>query len=102
MTQVTPEEIRHLAGLSRLKLSETEVARLGHDLPRIVEFVDGLRQVPLTDEPLIGNTVPLEALRADEVSTGGLTLSQLQHLAPGWEDNQLVVPAVFGEESDAA
>lgn len=102
MTHVNQEEIRHLADLARLELTEDEQTVIGHDLPKIVEFVDGLRQVSLTNESDAHRTVALENLRADESGSDGLTLDQLSSLAPRWEGNQLVVPPVFGEENNAA
>jgi len=103
MTQVTPEEISHLANLARLELSDEEMVTLSHDLPKIVEFVEGLRQVKLTDSVAVAPAVPLETLRADEIDSDSLTVEQLSKLAPNWseENDQLVVPAVFGEGNEA-
>lgn len=106
MSQLTPEEVNHLASLARLTLSGEEQAKFGQELPKIVEFVEQLREVKLDGDVETTKTTPLEAMRSDEVSSGRLTLAQLEQLAPTWRaippaGGQVEVPAVFGEDADA-
>jgi aspartyl-tRNA(Asn)/glutamyl-tRNA(Gln) amidotransferase subunit C len=103
MSELSREEIDHLAQLSRLTLSAEEKEKFTKQLPDIIGFVDQLRVVPgLKKNTLVKTkTVPLAKLRADEESGEKLSLEQLQKLAPAWRDGQLEVPAVFGEVEDA-
>lgn len=99
MTQISAAEVAHLATLARLNLSADEQAKFAEELPKIVDFVEQLQQVPLDDANQETATTPLEAMRPDEVSGDRLTLDQLEKLAPTWRDGQVEVPAVFGEEN---
>lgn len=43
---ISPEEVKNLASLARLDLSEAEVAKLPHDLDAILAYVGELKSVP--------------------------------------------------------
>ena len=44
---MTPEEVRHLARLAQLQLSEEEVQRLARDLAGILDWIAMLDELPL-------------------------------------------------------
>lgn len=98
MSQLTPDEIQHLADLARLTLSAEERVNFAQELPKIVTFVEQLQQVKLDGDIENAKTIPLEAMREDVVSSERLSPAQLEALAPNWNNGQVVVPAVFGEE----
>lgn len=102
MTLLSSSELDHLANLARLSLTDEEKERLAHQLPEIIEFVDQLQRVTIDEQAPTKQVVELERLRADEPNSEGLTLEQIEQLAaPDFQDNQLVVPAVFGEGENA-
>ena len=43
--KITEKEVRYVAGLANLQLSEEEVARLRNDLDGILEHIDKLNQI---------------------------------------------------------
>ncbi|MDP3993328.1 MAG: Asp-tRNA(Asn)/Glu-tRNA(Gln) amidotransferase subunit GatC [bacterium] len=100
MSEISRQEIEHLAKLSRLTLSTHEKEKFAKQLPEILEFVDQLSVVAKLSSIGQPQTVLLAKLRADEESSEKLTLEDLQKLAPAWHDSQLEVPAVFGEVAD--
>lgn len=100
MSEITSADVAHLATLARIKLSAEEQQEFAGELPKIVEFVEQLRQVKLASAGEQTKTVDLKDLRDDVVASNQLSLTQLEGLAPEWRDGQNVVPAVFGESSD--
>ncbi|MHB8903795.1 MAG: Asp-tRNA(Asn)/Glu-tRNA(Gln) amidotransferase subunit GatC [Patescibacteria group bacterium] len=42
---ITKEEIKHIAELSRLKLSDEEMLKLGADLSSILDYIEKLKEV---------------------------------------------------------
>ena len=42
---ITYEEIKHIAELARLKLSETEITKLGSELAAILNYIEKLKEV---------------------------------------------------------
>ncbi|PSQ21801.1 Asp-tRNA(Asn)/Glu-tRNA(Gln) amidotransferase GatCAB subunit C [Halobacteriales archaeon QS_8_65_32] len=86
---VTPADVRHVAGLARVDLTEEEVDRFTEQFADILEYFETLDAVPETDDdPELVNV-----LRADEVREG---LSQAEALrnAPETEDGYFKGPKV--------
>lgn len=57
---LTQEQIRHIAKLSRLKLSEDDVQQYSGQLSNIVDYIDQLNEIPdseLAKVTLVGETV---------------------------------------------
>lgn len=100
MSEISNEDITHLAKLSRLTLSSGEKEKFTKQLPEILEFVDQLSVVAKISSEKPSQTTPLVKLRADEESSEKLSLETLQKLAPAWHEDQVEVPAVFGEVAD--
>jgi aspartyl-tRNA(Asn)/glutamyl-tRNA(Gln) amidotransferase subunit C len=65
---ITIEEIKHIAELSRLKLSDEEMLKLGSDLGSILEYIETLKEV---DTKKVKETAQVsglsDVLREDEV-----------------------------------
>src|SRR5450755_2605418 len=94
MARIGPEEVRELATLARLQLSEEEVVRMTGDLAAILEYVDALRALDTTDVEPMTHAVPFDCpLRPDEV---GASLSAEEALsnAPRREGNFFEVPRI--------
>ncbi|MDO8650392.1 MAG: Asp-tRNA(Asn)/Glu-tRNA(Gln) amidotransferase subunit GatC [Candidatus Berkelbacteria bacterium] len=100
MSEISKEDITHLAKLSRLTLSDEEKENFANQLPEILEFVDQLSAVSKLSSEKPTQITPLAKLRADEESSEKLSLEILQKLAPAWHEDQVEVPAVFGEVAD--
>lgn len=63
------EEVRHIARLARLGLSEEEVERLSLQMSSTLEHFEILRQLDTTGVPPATHTVPLQnVFRKDEVA----------------------------------
>ncbi len=45
MTQLTPEQVRHIAKLARLRLTDAEAAKMAQELTSILKYVDMLGEV---------------------------------------------------------
>lgn len=100
MSEISNEDITHLAKLSRLTLSAEEKEKFAKQLPEILEFVDQLSVVAKLSSEKSAQAVPLAMLRSDQESSERLPLEVLRKLAPSWNDDQVEVPAVFGEVVD--
>ena len=65
---ITREEIKHIAELSRLELSEEEMAKLGDQLSSILEYVSQLNEVDTKKvEPTAQVSGLTDIWRVDEV-----------------------------------
>lgn len=93
---VTPEVVRKVAELARLKLPEEELALWTEQLSRIVEHIDQLRQIPEVAFAAETSGAPIPTpLRVDEPRPGGGEKA-LEENAPRLSHGYGVVPRVVG------
>jgi len=63
---ISKEEVKHIAKLARLELTDEEVIKMQKDLSAILDYFDLLKKAPKVKEGA-GDFHDLEALRKDEV-----------------------------------
>ncbi|WP_413319539.1 Asp-tRNA(Asn)/Glu-tRNA(Gln) amidotransferase subunit GatC [Agrococcus sp. 1P02AA] len=98
MSDITREQVQHLAGLARIALTDEEVASLTTELSQIVDAIATVREVAGDDVPATSHPVPMaNVLRADVV---GETLTHEQAFAgaPSHDGERFRVSAILGEE----
>jgi aspartyl-tRNA(Asn)/glutamyl-tRNA(Gln) amidotransferase subunit C len=96
---LTVEEVRNIAQLARLQLSEPELRRFAQQLSAVLEHAARLQQVDTTAIPPTASVLPLTApLRPDEPRPG-LPVERLLANAPEAEADMFRVPQVLEEQS---
>jgi aspartyl-tRNA(Asn)/glutamyl-tRNA(Gln) amidotransferase subunit C len=94
---LTLEEVRKIAHLARLNLSENEIAMYGPQLSRILEFVEQMNQTDTSNvEPLAHPLDLSQPLRIDTVNEPNLR-DKFQQIAPQVEAGLYLVPKVIDE-----
>lgn len=94
---LTPEEVRKIAHLARLNLSESDIALYTPQLSRIVDFIEQLNQADTAKvEPLAHPLDISQRLRADVITETDLR-AKYQDLAPQVEAGLYLVPKVIEE-----
>jgi aspartyl-tRNA(Asn)/glutamyl-tRNA(Gln) amidotransferase subunit C len=67
--KLSDEQVRHIAWLARLGLSDEEVDKFSLQLSNILDNVEILQQVDTTNVPPATHTIPLQnVLRKDDVA----------------------------------
>lgn len=93
---ITPGDIQRTAHLARLVLTADEITRFGRDLQRIVEYIDQLGDVDISDVDPRGVTTHGRAdLREDRVFPS-LSRDDALANAPDIVDGMFRVPRVIG------
>ena len=96
MTQISTDDVRHLAQLSSIQLSDDEMVSLKEDITNILGYVE---QLSVLDTDAIEPTYQVTGLenvwREDEVENEAITREQLLTLAPETHDHQVKVPKVL-------
>ena len=98
MPEITREEVRHLANLARIDLSDDELDHLAPQLSVILESVASISDVAAGDIPPTSHPLPLTNVFRDDVVTPGLTAEQALAGAPASEQHRFSVPRILGEE----
>ena len=98
MPSLSPAEVAHLARLSRLDLTDDELAQLGTQLEVILGAVARVSEVAADDVPPTTHAVPVvNVTRPDEIGPC-LTAAEALAAAPATEDNRFRVPRILDEE----
>ena len=94
--EIKREDILHLASLSNLTLSESEVESLGRDLRDIIKYISLLDELDVSDMDPTYQVTELENVwREDEVIQQDADREELLALAKDTKDNQVEVPQVL-------
>jgi aspartyl-tRNA(Asn)/glutamyl-tRNA(Gln) amidotransferase subunit C len=98
MSEITPDVVRHLAGLSRIALTDDEITKLTGELGAIVDSVAKVNEVATPDVPATSHPIPLTNVFRPDVPGETLTTEQALAGAPEHDGSRFKVSAILGEE----
>jgi aspartyl-tRNA(Asn)/glutamyl-tRNA(Gln) amidotransferase subunit C len=92
------DDVRHVAKLARLDLSDGEITTLQSELTALLDHVDKIRQLDTAGVPPTAHPLPLQnVLRADDVRPS-IDREVVLAEAPAVEDERFLVPSILGTE----
>ncbi|MGH8901258.1 MAG: Asp-tRNA(Asn)/Glu-tRNA(Gln) amidotransferase subunit GatC [Egibacteraceae bacterium] len=98
---LSTDEVRHVARLARLALTDEEVESLRSQLSDILAYAEKVGEVAASDVPPTGHAYPLRnVFRADEPRPS-LTADEAVSTAPEPQDGRFHVPRIVGDEREA-
>lgn len=96
MTDISIDDVRHLAQLSSLQLSDNEAESLRKDLADILKYINQLSELDTSGVEPTYQVIDIDNVwRDDTIDTYGLDREALLALAPEKEANQIKVPKVL-------
>jgi aspartyl-tRNA(Asn)/glutamyl-tRNA(Gln) amidotransferase subunit C len=98
MSEISEEQVAHLANLARIALTPEEITSLTSELDQIVDSIAKVQEVATPDVPATSHPVPLENVYRDDVVGQTLTIDQALANAPERSDDRFKVSAILGEE----
>ena len=98
MTEITPELVRHLAGLARIEVTEAEVAQFASQLALIVDSVATVRAIDSDDINATSHPIAMSNVFREDVVTPSLTQAQALSGAPESDSGRFKVSAILDEE----
>ncbi len=96
MTQISRDDVQHLAQLSSLQLADDEIDALQTDITNILGYVEQLGELDTSGvEPTYQVTDLQNVWRDDSVIDYGISREALLELSHESADNQVKVPKVL-------
>lgn len=92
------DEVRRIAELAKLDLTDDEVALYAGQLSHILDYFQKLQALDTSQIPPTASVLPLRNVLRDDVALPALSPQQVIANAPDAEDNQFRVSAVLGDE----
>ncbi|MBM3948764.1 MAG: Asp-tRNA(Asn)/Glu-tRNA(Gln) amidotransferase subunit GatC [SAR202 cluster bacterium] len=95
--RLTTEEVRHIAMLARLGMTEAEVERMRDQLSNILEQFDALSRLDVANVEPTGHSVDVNTVLRDDVPRESLPIADALANAPRTEGDFVRVRAVLEE-----
>jgi aspartyl-tRNA(Asn)/glutamyl-tRNA(Gln) amidotransferase subunit C len=95
--RLSADEVRHVAELAKLRLSEAEIEQYAGQLSAILEYAERLQEVDTSSVPPTPYILPLVNVMRDDVTEPCLSNEKALANAPDSEDGFFRVRAVFEE-----
>ena len=95
--KISKDEVKHLAELSNISLSDEDMESLRHDLANILGYIEQLSELDTTGvDPTYQVSANQNTWREDEIDNYGVERDQLLALAGANQtENQIKVPKVL-------
>ncbi|BDZ63181.1 Asp-tRNA(Asn)/Glu-tRNA(Gln) amidotransferase subunit GatC [Agromyces mangrovi Wang et al. 2018] len=98
MSDITAEQVAHLANLARIALTDDEVTSLTKELGQIMHAVEQVSEVATPDVPATSHPIPMQNVFRDDVVGATLTPAEAVAGAPEHDGSRFKVSAILGEE----
>jgi len=98
MTALTRADVKHLAHLARLDLTDEELDHYAGQLDVILQSVARVSEVAADDIPPTSHPIPMQNVFRDDVARPGIDRADIAAGAPAWQDDRFRVPRILDEE----
>lgn len=96
MSKVSQEDVKQIAALARLELTETDINKYQAELSNILEYVDQIEKVDTKDvEPTAQVTGLVDVVRDDVKNPSALTRDDIFANTPDKKDGYIKVKSVL-------
>jgi aspartyl-tRNA(Asn)/glutamyl-tRNA(Gln) amidotransferase subunit C len=92
---ISREEVRYIANLARIGLTEEEVAHFQGQLEGILEYIDQLKKVDISKTNATAHVLDLKNVYRPDVVRPSLSSEKILKGAPSREGNFFKVPKVI-------
>lgn len=93
---LTENEVRHVAMLARIALTDEQIHTLQDELNSILGHIDTIQQLDLDGVPPTAHAVPMVNSTRPDVPRQGLSREMALLNAPEAEDGAFVIPQIVG------
>ena len=95
MAELSKEEVKHVAHLARLAITEEEAEKFALQLGAITEFAEQLKELDTTNVEPTTHVLPLVNVLREDVATKGLDRETMMLNVKEQEAGQVKVPAIM-------
>ena len=95
MTRITIDEVKHVANLARLAITEEEAEKFATQLDAIITFAEQLNGLDTDHVEPTSHVLDIKNVFREDVAGEGLPVEDVVRNAPDHEDGQIKVPAII-------
>jgi aspartyl-tRNA(Asn)/glutamyl-tRNA(Gln) amidotransferase subunit C len=95
VSRISVENVKHVAHLARLAITDQEAEKFQKQLDAIVTFAEQLNELDTTGVKPTTHVLDMKNIMREDVPEKGLPVEEVLKNAPDHKDNQIRVPAVL-------
>lgn len=96
--KITAQDVRHVATLARLDVTEDEVELFAGQLAAVLEHAEDVEALDTEGVPPTAHPLPLVNVLREDVARPGADRDEILAMAPAAEDGRFRVPRILDEE----
>ncbi|MGG1678971.1 Asp-tRNA(Asn)/Glu-tRNA(Gln) amidotransferase subunit GatC [Neobacillus sp. NRS-1170] len=97
MSRISTDQVKHVANLARLAVSEEEVEKFTKQLDAIITFAEQLNELDTENVEPTYHVLDLKNVLREDISKQGLPREEVLKNAPEHQAGQIKVPSILGE-----
>jgi aspartyl-tRNA(Asn)/glutamyl-tRNA(Gln) amidotransferase subunit C len=95
MSRITMDEVKHVANLARLAITEEEAEKFTDQLDAIISFAEELNELDTENVEPTSHVLDMKNIFREDVAKPGLPVEEVLKNAPDHENGQIKVPAII-------
>lgn len=96
---LSKDEVRHIAELAKLALTEEEIEKYQHQLSGILDYAENLQKLNVSEIPATASVLPINTVLREDKARAGIAPEKLVENAHAKDKNMFRVDVVL-EEGD--
>lgn len=95
MSRISAEQVKHVAHLARLAVTEEEANRLTQQLDKIITYAEQLNELDTENVEPTSHVLEIKNVMREDKAKPGLPNEEVLKNAPDHQDGQIKVPPIM-------
>ncbi|MGD6830549.1 Asp-tRNA(Asn)/Glu-tRNA(Gln) amidotransferase subunit GatC [Sutcliffiella halmapala] len=95
MSRISEDQVKHVAHLARLAISEEEAVMFTSQLDAIISFAEQLNELDTDHVQPTTHVLPMKNVMREDVAKEGLPVDEVLKNAPDHKNGQIRVPSII-------
>ncbi|MCG1023652.1 Asp-tRNA(Asn)/Glu-tRNA(Gln) amidotransferase subunit GatC [Sutcliffiella horikoshii] len=95
MSRISEDQVKHVAHLARLAISEDEVVMFTSQLDAIISFAEKLNELDTEEVQPTSHVLYMKNVMREDVAKEGLPVDEVLKNAPDHKNGQIRVPSII-------
>ncbi len=97
MSRISIDEVKHVANLARLAITEEEAEKFTKQLDAIITFAEQLNELDTENVEPTSHVLEIKNVLREDIPQKGLPQEDVLKNAPEEKDGQFKVPSILGD-----
>ncbi|MED3622663.1 Asp-tRNA(Asn)/Glu-tRNA(Gln) amidotransferase subunit GatC [Neobacillus thermocopriae] len=97
MSRISLDQVKHVANLARLAITEEEAEKFTKQLDEIITFAEQLNELDTENVKPTYHVIDMKNVLREDIPKPGLPREEVLKNAPDHQDGQFKVPSILGE-----